>query len=352
MSAHASSTAPRLVFSRSLGDQLAELFCIDEVSQTFVLTVDGIPQSRVSLGDPGALEFDYVRYIARVIDAWAPAGHPLACVHLGAGALTVARYVAVTRPASVQCVVERESELLEAVLRELPLPREAGGGAAGRPDVRFLYGDARTVAENAPESSGWGTASADVTVIDLWSGAVIAARVASLEFYRLVARRVSSDGVVAVNLLDGPGFAYTRGQVATLREVFAEVAVVLDERMLGNALLGNVVVLASNRPGAFTAARDWFAEGVGSAGASTDAAEGPGAEEPGAEGAGAEGPGAEGPGAEGVVARRTARVPHVIDDELQRWLGDAAVVTDTTASDSPPPVESHFNEHRGRPFFA
>ena len=342
MPAHSSHPPARLVFSMQLGGQHngelgeqhtrlvglplggqhAELFCTDEESRTFVLTVDGIPQSQVSLSDPTALEFSYVRNIARVIDAWAAVGHPLVCVHLGAGALTLARYVSATRPGSVQVVVERERELLEAVLRELPLSAELEPEQA----VSFVYGDARAVAELMPAESTdsvWGSpladvmadVTADVTVIDLWAGAVISARVASLEFYRLVAARVAPAGVVAVNLLDGPGFEYSRGQLATLRSLFASVAVVLDKRMLGNTALGNVVVLASNRPGAFAATAGWFDTPSDASAAS-----------------------------HGAVL--------IAGDELDRWIGAAAIVADVTACDSPPPDESHFNEHLGRSFFA
>ncbi|GGF25153.1 hypothetical protein GCM10011399_18300 [Subtercola lobariae] len=201
----------------------------------------------------------------------------------------------------MQCAVERERELLEAVLREVPLNAE----------VTLLFGDAREIVDSSP-TPAWGASSRDVTVIDLWAGAVIGARVASLEFYRRVAERVSDDGFVAVNLLDGPGFEYSRRQAATLQAVFAEVAVVLDERMLGNTELGNVVVLASNRPGAFAGSASWF----------------------------------------GGASASSAREPFVISRDLERFIAGAAIVTDATACDSPPPDESHFNEHLGRPFFA
>ncbi|MCU1482745.1 MAG: hypothetical protein JWQ19_3531 [Subtercola sp.] len=272
---------------------VARLDCLDEASQTFELQVDAIPQSQVSLGDSTHLEFDYVRHIGRVIDAWAPAGHPLAVTHLGAGALTLARYVAATRPGARQVVVERERELCEAVLDALPLS-----------GLDISYGDARDVADSAGET-GWH--GADVTVVDLWAGALISARVASEEFYRAVRGRASGDAVVAVNLLDGPGFAYTRGQAAALRAVFDDVAVVVDERMLGGTLLGNVLLLASTRRGAFEHTAEWFAA--------------------------------------------EAAPPYVVADGIDRWIGDTAPVTDATACDSPPPDESHFEKHWGQPFW-
>ena len=71
----------------------------------WTLLVDGTPQSHVDLADPTHLEFEYVRRMASAIDLSAPAGEPLRVLHLGGGGLTLARYVAATRPASPQRVV-------------------------------------------------------------------------------------------------------------------------------------------------------------------------------------------------------------------------------------------------------
>jgi len=87
------------------------------------------------------------------------------------------------------------------------------------------------------------------TVVDLWDAAVIRHRVASQEFYRRVAARSAAAGVVAVNLLDGHPFEYSRRQAATLSTVFDHVAVVLDtEPEDAEGPLGNVVIFASDAP--------------------------------------------------------------------------------------------------------
>jgi hypothetical protein len=90
----------------------------------FELSVDGIPQSVVSMTDPTKLKYAYIRHIARALDAAAEAGAPLFTVHLGAGALTLARYVEATRPGSPQLVVEFEPALYAAVIAELARPVE------------------------------------------------------------------------------------------------------------------------------------------------------------------------------------------------------------------------------------
>jgi spermidine synthase len=91
-------------------------------AQAWTLYVDGVEQSYVDLTDPRRLEFEYVRRIATVVDAAAPPGAPLRVLHLGGGAMTLPRYVAATRPGSVQDVVERDARLVALVERVLPAP--------------------------------------------------------------------------------------------------------------------------------------------------------------------------------------------------------------------------------------
>ena len=100
----------------------------------WMLLVDGVPQSHVDLNDPGHLEFEYVRRLGHVLDTAAPAAQPLRVLHLGAGALTLARYVAATRPGSRQAAVDIDASLAELVRVRLPLRR-----------VRVRVGDARAV---------------------------------------------------------------------------------------------------------------------------------------------------------------------------------------------------------------
>ena len=60
------------------------------------LLVDGTAQSHVDPDDPTRLFFEYVRRIGHVIDAMGLPGSPLRVLHLGAGAFTLARYLAAT----------------------------------------------------------------------------------------------------------------------------------------------------------------------------------------------------------------------------------------------------------------
>ncbi|WP_407360258.1 spermidine synthase [Microbacterium sp. LBN7] len=291
------------VFSLSLDNRKAKLMQSKRRPGRYELSVDGIPQSVVSMTEPTALEYAYIQHIARAIDAAAEPGEPLFTVHLGAGALTLARYVEATRAGSPQLVVEFEPALYAAVIAALPLPAGA--------DLRVIFGDARAIAdaelpgEGRSPSPALGAAptgatavdtdwvDARFTVVDLWDAAVIRHHVASQEFYRRVAARSATDGVVAVNLLDGHPFEYSRRQAATLSTVFEHVAVVLDaEPDDDEGPLSNVVVFASDEPLDIVTNPDLLG---------------------------------------------TPR-PHMLhDDRLTSWIAEARIMTDADGTDSPDP---------------
>ena len=103
----------------------AELLADADRDGSWMLLVNDTPQSHVDLDDPTHLEFEYVRRMGHVLDLAAAPGGAIDAVHLGGGALTLPRYVAVTRPGSRQRVVEYDQPLTDLVREHLPLPRGA-----------------------------------------------------------------------------------------------------------------------------------------------------------------------------------------------------------------------------------
>ena len=197
----------------------------------WTLYVDGTPQSHVDTADPEHLEFEYVRWLARLVDAVAPAGRPLGVLHLGGGAWTLPRYVAATRPGSRQRVVELDADLIRFVRDRLP--------AAG-PGIRVRQGEARAALAAARPTS------VDVVVADAFAGSRMPAHLTSVEFMRAARRALRPGGVFAANLADGPpALAFARTQVATAREVFGAVAVVASPQVLRGRRFGNLVLLAA-----------------------------------------------------------------------------------------------------------
>ena len=208
-----------------------------EFTTGFELVVDGTPQSHVDLDDPTHLHFEYIVRMGAVIDQVGEPGRPLTAVHLGAGALTIPRYVEATRPGSRQQVIELEAPLVQLVRAHLPLPRGAS--------IRIRIGDARAGVGKLPAAL---QGQCDLVVSDVFSGAQTPAHLTSVEFYREVAQLLAPTGILLVNIADGPGLAFARRQVATVSAVFAEVALLADTQVLKGRRFGNLVVAASASP--------------------------------------------------------------------------------------------------------
>lgn len=264
----------------------AELLADADRDGSWMLLVNGTPQSHVDLDDPTHLEFEYVRRMGHVLDLAAEPGAAIDVAHLGGGALTLPRYVAATRPGSRQRVVEIDQPLTDLVREHLPLPRGAR--------VRVRADDARV------GLAALRTASADVVVCDVFAGARTPAHLTSREFAAEAHRVLRPGGVYTANVADGPPLRFARAQVATLRSVFRHVCLLAEPGTMRGRRFGNLVAVASD------------------------------AELP----------------VDGYVRRcardpMPARVVHGAD--LERFAGAAQPVTDADAVDSPAPPEGVFS---------
>jgi len=222
----------------------AELVPDLDRADAWLLFIDGVPQSGVDLADPGYLEFEYVRRIGHVADLAFPAGEPLHALHLGGGALTLARYVQHTRPGSRQLVAELDDALTGLVRERLPLP-------AGH-RIRVRAADARAVVESVRP------ASYDLVIADVFAGAVTPAHLTTAEFAAAAARALRPGGVYAVNLAGGQlpsagaahrgGLDDARSAVATIRSEYSETCMVAEASVLRGRRRGNLVIFGSDRP--------------------------------------------------------------------------------------------------------
>ncbi len=263
------------------------------VPGAYTLTVDGTPQSHVNLDDPSQLFFEYVQRMGHVIDQLGMPGEPITAVHLGAGALTLPRYVEATRPGSRQQVIELESDLVDLVRAELPW--------SSRASIRVRHGDARAVIKKLPPGL---RGTVDLLIVDVFSGARTPAHVTSVEFYRSAVSLLAPNGIVLVNVADGPGLAFARGQASTLQFVIGNVAALAEAQILKGRRFGNIVLVGSPSPLPF----DW-------------------------------------------MPRLLAAGPHpskvVVGAELREFIAGASVVTDATAVPSPPPSKGIFQLREG-----
>ncbi len=220
--------------SRAVDSGLAELRPDRDRPAAWSLLIDGAPQSLVDLADPTHLGFEYQRRLGHLVDLVAPPGRPLTVLHLGGGALTLARYVAATRPRSRQQVAEIDTALTELVRTELPLERGW--------QVKVRGSDARSVLERTPESV------VDLVIADVFSGARVPAHCTTVEFTALAARVLAPGGWYAVNIADGSALPFARSQVATLGAVFPELCLVADPAVLRGKRFGNLVLAAAHTP--------------------------------------------------------------------------------------------------------
>lgn len=217
---------------RDVAQGIAKLMPDVDRDRAWLLTVDGAPQSYVDLDDPEHLEFEYVRRLAHVLDCVGEPGAGLDLLHLGGGALTLARYAAATRPGSRQDVVDFDGGLVSLVEEFLPVA--AGSG------ITVHVADARAWLAAAP------AASADLVVGDVFGGSRVPASLTSVEYAREVARVLRPGGVYVANLADGAPFGFLRAQLANFGAAFGELALVAEPGVLRGRRFGNAVLLASD----------------------------------------------------------------------------------------------------------
>ena len=218
-------------------DAWVELLGDADRAGAWLLMAGGVPQSYVDLEDPRYLELEYMRRLGHLADLAGPPGAPLRVLHLGGGGLTLARYVAATRPGSRQVAAEADAEVVRLVRRRLPLAVDGPG--ARRVSVRVA--DARAVLEDV--SAG----TFDLVVADVFVAAQTPAHLTTVEFTRAAGRALAPDGIFAVNIGDGPGLAHTRRRVATIGAVLDHGCMIAEAGVLRHRSFGNLVVAASRR---------------------------------------------------------------------------------------------------------
>lgn len=198
------------------------------------IKVDGVAQSAVNTADATRLEFAYAERMADYLDVIESPGLRYRVIHVGGAGMSLARYVAATRPTSPQIVLEPDEALTELVRLHLPLPARSGI------KVRPIDGRAGIAAMH----DGF----ARVVLIDAFDGASVPAALVSKEFFADVKRVLVADGLVLMNLIDQRPFDWARRVVAGLVDLFEHVSVGAQPPVLNRPVFGNLVVGASDAP--------------------------------------------------------------------------------------------------------
>ncbi len=197
----------------------------------FLLQVGRTDQSYVDLDDPEWLEFDYIQRMADALEAFAPGREPIRVIHVGGAGMTLARYVAATRPRSPQIVLEPDEALTAYVREHLPLPQRSGikvRGVDGRGGLAAMRED-----------------YADVVIVDAFDGARVPADLTTAEALSQAATVLVPGGMLMLNLTDRAPFDYLRRVLAGLRLAFPHVLLSAEPATFKGRRFGNVLVCAS-----------------------------------------------------------------------------------------------------------
>lgn len=198
------------------------------------LWVGGVPHSYVDLADPTHLSFEYVRQIGDVIDVAFEPGRRIAALHLGGGGLTLARYVAATRPGSTQRAVELDGGLVALVRAELPV--------APSDRIKITTADAR--AALARQRPGL----LDLVVVDVFADGQVPSDLVTVEAASEIAAVLAPGGVVVINIVDGKPLRFAREAAATIGARLAHVALLAEPSIWRGRRFGNLVLVASAHP--------------------------------------------------------------------------------------------------------
>ncbi len=245
--------APLVVAALAIGTSLTTTGPCEEESAYFcvavlddperasgqVLWLDTLPHSHVDLADPTVLAFTYTAWYGDVIGAVAPDGRPLRTLHIGAGGLTMPRYLRSEHPGSEQLVLELDPLVVDVAERRL--------GFTPGEDVRIVTGDARrSIAALAREARAGGVPAPgpfDLVIGDAFGGVAVPWHLTTREFTADLHALMDPSGVYLLNVIDHGPRDFLRAEVATIADVFAHVAVIQRDD-----LGGNHVIVASDAP--------------------------------------------------------------------------------------------------------
>lgn len=211
----------------------ARLEKLDGEADSYVLHVNGVPSSSITLSDPTRLDFEYLDWMRRAIDVVLPAGS-LRAAHIGAAGCALARALDATRPGSKQTAIDIDAALLGFVREWFDLPRS--------PALALRAGD------GAAEIGTFRPDTLDVLVRDAFDHDSVPPALQSPDFFASCAEAVKDSGLYVANVPDSGDHGVLKSELNAMGEHFAHLAAATEPAILKGRRRGNVVVLASNTP--------------------------------------------------------------------------------------------------------
>ncbi|HEY3561038.1 MAG TPA: fused MFS/spermidine synthase [Kribbella sp.] len=198
------------------------------------LYLDRLPHSYVDLDDPTYLKFEYIKSFAAAINGSRPEGQPVSALHIGAGGLTMTRYLTATRPGSKHQVYEIDPAVVDLDKREL--------GVRTGPELNVTVKDGRLGVRDEK------TDSRDVVLMDAFSGVSVPWHLTTRELVADVRRVLRPDGIYLINVIDYGPAKFAKAEIKTVQAEFPYVALIAREDEFAGRGGGNFVVVASERP--------------------------------------------------------------------------------------------------------
>lgn len=199
-----------------------------------LLMLDGLRHSWVKPGDPTYLEFAYTQAYASVLDARWPAGQPLEAHHIGAGGVTMPRYLAATRPGTQSTVSEIDPGVVQIDRKQLDLETDD--------DLQVRIEDGRLgLRDLKPDSL-------DLVIGDAFGGVSVPWHLTTREAMADVDAALTDDGLYVVNVIDHGELAFARAAARTMTEQWEHVTVLSSPAAVNDGRGGNLVIAASHEP--------------------------------------------------------------------------------------------------------
>lgn len=200
---------------------------------SYVLHVNGVPSSSISLGDPTRLDFEYLEWMSRIVSTALPPGG-IRAVHIGGAGCALARALNHLRPGSRQTAIDIDGPLLDLARTWFDLPRS--------PALALRVGD------GAAEIDSFHNDSLDLLVRDAFDHAEVPSALLTAAFYASSARALKDSGIYLANVPDAGDHRILAAELNAMSHEFAHLAVASEPGIFKGRRKGNVVVIASHAP--------------------------------------------------------------------------------------------------------